>query len=349
MGALRIGGPEPRRPLCWGTEIESLWAHSQLIGGDIPVPVGWWCCTCCACRCWGAACLVLGVLSLVKCLLCETAAAAPLRGVGGTDRTWVAWGQTAVNWLGTSPDWGGSLSSLWSCFLCSDGITVVCDGLFVWIFSVHYLVLYTPVWSPKAGSPSLMMEVWVSTPCPQFGLSVLFWHSAWSVCTSPAILQALVSVWIPFGVCPAALVWDTWAQESWAERCGQPWAGKKHLWGDESCELLMCFNRQVKYWLLLCWAYGGSGIFPGLWWFPFPSFSLWMIFVQPGVLIFFLGINHLWWFLGWCVSPMLYINEWVTRGISTNVVMLYVMYIRRECILFIFFLIKMYMLARVLI
>lgn len=29
--------------------------------------------------------------------------------------------------------------------------------------------------------------------------------------------------------------------------------------------------------------------------------------------------------------------------------MLYVMYIRRECILFIFFLIKMYMLARVLI
>lgn len=39
-------------------------------------------------------CLILGVLSLVKCLPFETAAAAPLRGFGGIDRTWVAWGQT---------------------------------------------------------------------------------------------------------------------------------------------------------------------------------------------------------------------------------------------------------------
>lgn len=41
-----------------------------------------------------AVCLILGVLSLVKCLPFETAAVAPLRGVGGVDRTWIGWGQT---------------------------------------------------------------------------------------------------------------------------------------------------------------------------------------------------------------------------------------------------------------
>lgn len=102
-------------------------------------------------------CLILGVLNLVKCLPFETAAVAPLGGVGGVDRTLAAWGQTNTSELAEHHHLigVGFLSCLLSCCLYSDGITVVCDGLFVWTFSVHYLVLYSPVWSPKAGSPSL--------------------------------------------------------------------------------------------------------------------------------------------------------------------------------------------------
>ena len=37
-----------------------------------------------------------------------------------------------------------------SCCLYSYCSTIPCDGLFVWTFSVCYLVLYTLVWSPKS-------------------------------------------------------------------------------------------------------------------------------------------------------------------------------------------------------
>lgn len=156
---------------------------------------------------------------------------------------------------------------------------------------------YTLVWSPKAGYPCVVLGVLSVRPLSTIWPFFLFWHPTWSICIFTAIPQTLVLVWIPFGVCPAVVGSDTWPQESWTERCRQPWAGKECPWGDECCELHTCFSRQVKYWLVLCWAHGGYRHCSWTLVIPHPALFFtdkWMIFVQPGVLIFFLGINHLW-------------------------------------------------------
>lgn len=171
--------------------------------------------------------------------------------------------QTGPGWFRFEHQWAG-----WAHLLTGLGFWSLCWAVtLLWWYqcSVWWFVCLDLQCSLSCPlHPAVVPKSWFSLPSagsvsvhPLSIIWPLFWHPAWRVCTSPAILQALVSIWIPFDVCPAVIVWDTWAQESWAERCGQPWAGKKHPWGDESCELLMCFNRQVKYWLLLCWAHGG--------------------------------------------------------------------------------------------
>lgn len=227
MGVLRVGGPEPRRPLCWGTEIESLWAHSQLIGGDIPILVGWWCCTCYALWCWDAVCLILGVLSLVKCLPFETAAVAPFRGVGGVDRTWVAWGQTPVIWLGTIPwlGWGFELfvellPLLWW-YHCSVWWFVCLDLQCSLSCPLHPNVVPKSWFSlPSAGSVSVhpMSTIWPL--CSVLALSLKRLHLPSNPAGSGVRLDSL---WCPSCSCclghlsTGELSWEVWTALGWKE------------------------------------------------------------------------------------------------------------------------------------
>lgn len=176
----------------------------------------------------------------------------------------------------------------------------------------------------------------------------LFWHLTQSICIPAAPPQTLLSLWIPF----LLQLWS-WAPDlRRAELECSPGLARASM--GENTELHASFSEQLKYWLVLHWApiyRGGHRHHSWTVVIPHPCLFFtveWIIFIQPGMLIYFLGKNHLWLFLGWSESPVLYISGWVTWGIPTNVVMMYVMYIRRECILFFFFfLIKMHMLARV--
>lgn len=208
--------------------------------------------------------------------------------------------------------------------------TVQCGSLFVWTFDVCFLVLYT-VLSPPPKWISLC-SAWICECLLPIQNLTFFSVSA----SDPKHLHSWSNP--PDSVVPlnslfaAAVVLGTWPQENWTGV--QLWACKHHPWGEHWTAHLSVSNSNTDWSCIEPTRYTFTvvvtGIILGLWSLPHPCLFFtaeWIVFVQPGTLIYFLGISHLWLFLGWSESPVLYISGWVIWGIPTNVVMMYVMYI----------------------
>lgn len=140
--------------------------------------------------------------------------------------------------------------------------------------SMFILSSYTLVWSPKAGYPYVVLGVLSVHPLSTIWPFFLFWHPTWSICIFTAIPQTLVSVWIPFGVCPEVVGSDTWHRRAEPRGADSPGLERsvRGVMNAVNCTRVLVGKSNID------WSYVEpmvvTGIVPGLWWFPILPFSL---------------------------------------------------------------------------